>query len=138
MTADQFKTILINEGCRVVEHRSWSTHNRNHVGAWGPTYGVMMHHTAGNYAGIVDYVYDGDTSLPGPQAHGVITKDGTVHLVGWGRANHAGGGDPAVLTAVINESYGATPPTPSANTTDVPFGRAEPSDRSGAGPNPRS
>src|SRR5690606_5204889 len=40
------------------------------------------------------------------------TKDGTVHLTGNGRANHAGGGDPAVLTAVRSESYGDYPPAP--------------------------
>jgi hypothetical protein len=28
-----------------------------------------------------------------------------VYLVGWGRANHAGGGDPAVLQHVIDEDY---------------------------------
>jgi hypothetical protein len=41
--------------------------------------------------------------LPGPLCHGVIAKDGTVHLVGWGRANHAGLGDDDVLRAVIAE-----------------------------------
>jgi hypothetical protein len=42
--------------------------------------------------------------------HGVIRRDGTVHLVGNGRANHAGGGDPDVLAAVIAENYGTRPP----------------------------
>jgi hypothetical protein len=45
----------------------------------------------------------GYTGLPGPLCHGVITKDGKVHLVGYGRANHAGLGDPDVLAAVIAE-----------------------------------
>ncbi|MEU9119994.1 N-acetylmuramoyl-L-alanine amidase [Streptomyces sp. NPDC048506] len=62
--------------------------------------------------------HDGYNDLPGPLCHGVITKDGHVHLVGHGRANHAGTGDGDVLSAVIAESYGSTPPRPHRNDTD--------------------
>jgi hypothetical protein len=44
----------------------------------------------------------------------VITKDGTVHLVGHGRANHAGLGDDDVLRAVIAEK--GLPPGNGADT----------------------
>lgn len=118
MTSVQFKTILVNEGLTVVEYGSWATHNRNHVGAWGPTNGVMIHHTAGVFPGLVDYIYNGDANLPGPLAQASITKDGVVHLTGWGRANHAGSGDSNVLSAVIAENYGAAPPPPTQNNTD--------------------
>ncbi|MGW7359481.1 peptidoglycan recognition protein family protein [Streptomyces sp. NPDC054802] len=105
LTADQLVNALRGEGLRVIEHRSWRTHNRNHQGPWGPMHGVMIHHTvtAGTQSSV-DLCYGGHSSLPGPLCHGVIDKDGTVYLVGNGRANHAGLGDDDVLRAVINES----------------------------------
>ncbi|MEW2634081.1 peptidoglycan-binding protein [Streptomyces sp. NPDC048389] len=117
LSADQLLRALRNEGLRVVEHRSWRTHNRNHKGPWGPTHGVMIHHTVtSGTANSVELCYDGYSSLPGPLCHGVIAKDGTVYLVGNGRANHAGPGDDDVLRAVINES--ATLPADNEANTD--------------------
>jgi hypothetical protein len=105
MAAQKLVDILKSEGVKVVEHDEWRSHNRNSKGNWGPLYGVMIHHTASSPgADIVDYCYRGSTALPGPLCHGVIAKDGTVHLVGWGRANHAGGGDPDVLEAVKHDA----------------------------------
>jgi hypothetical protein len=64
----------------------------------------MIHHTVTKgSARTVDICRKGYASLPGPLCHGVITKDGRVHLVGYGRANHAGLGDDDVLRAVIAE-----------------------------------
>ncbi|MER6234526.1 peptidoglycan-binding protein [Streptomyces clavifer] len=115
LSADKLLRALRDEGLRVVEHRSWRTHNRNHKGAWGPVYGVMIHHTVtSGTQSSVDLCYDGHSSLPGPLCHGVIAKDGTVHMVGHGRANHAGLGDDDVLRAVINET--ALPADNEANT----------------------
>ena len=99
-TAVKFIAALKARGVTVREHAGWRTHNRAGHGSWGPLYGVMFHHTAGVGDGIVDYCYNGSADLPGPVCHGVIGKDGVVTLVGWGRANHAGGGDPEVLAAV--------------------------------------
>ncbi|MFC8233112.1 peptidoglycan-binding protein [Streptomyces sp. NPDC057284] len=105
LSADRLLKALRDEGLRVVEHRSWRTHNRNHKGPWGPMHGVMIHHTVtSGTQNSVDICYNGHSSLPGPLCHGVIAKDGTVYLVGHGRANHAGLGDDDVLRAVINES----------------------------------
>ncbi|MFJ2676409.1 N-acetylmuramoyl-L-alanine amidase [Streptomyces sp. NPDC087525] len=105
LTAEKLLKALKDEGLRVVEHRSWRTHNRNHKGPWGPMHGVMVHHTVTSGAqSSVELCYNGHSSLPGPLCHGVIAKDGTVYLVGNGRANHAGLGDDDVLRAVINES----------------------------------
>lgn len=111
LTSDQFIAVLRAAGLTVVEHPGWRTHNRNHVGPWGPVHGVMIHHTVSSgTASSVELCYNGYAELPGPLCHGVVAKDGSVHLVGNGRANHAGGGDPNVLQAVIDERYNTVPP----------------------------
>ena len=105
MTPATFAAKLRAEGLTVVEVGDWEDHNRNHKGPWGPMNGVMIHHTVTQgSARTVEICRDGYTGLPGPLCHGVITKDGRVHLVGYGRANHAGLGDPDVLRAVMNET----------------------------------
>ncbi|MEV8396237.1 peptidoglycan recognition family protein, partial [Streptomyces sp. NPDC056650] len=104
LTADKFLAALAAEGVTVVEVGDWKTHNRNSKGPWGPVHGVMIHHTVTKgTANTVKIVRDGYAGLPGPLCHGMIAKDGRVHAVGWGRANHAGLGDPDVLAAVIAE-----------------------------------
>ncbi|MBM9623140.1 peptidoglycan-binding protein [Streptomyces zhihengii] len=115
LSADRLLKALRDEGLRVVEHRSWRTHNRNHKGPWGPVNGVMIHHTVtSGTQSSVELCYNGHSSLPGPLCQGVIAKDGTVYLVGNGRANHAGLGDDDVLRAVVNET--ALPVDNEANT----------------------
>ncbi|MET9802300.1 N-acetylmuramoyl-L-alanine amidase [Streptomyces sp. NPDC006368] len=104
MSANSFLDALRDEGLSVVEVGDWRTHNRNHKGPWGPVHGVMLHHTVTKgSAATVRLCREGHPGLPGPLCHGVITKDGRVHLVGYGRANHAGKGDDDVLRAVIAE-----------------------------------
>lgn len=115
MTAAQFIAALRAEGARVAEVGAWRTHNRAGHGAWGPVHGVMIHHTVTRgTASTVELCRRGRTDLPGPLCHGVIAKDGVVHLVGYGRANHAGLGDDDVLRAVIAET--ALPVDNEANT----------------------
>ncbi|GGJ76483.1 peptidoglycan-binding protein [Streptomyces camponoticapitis] len=115
MSASSFIRALKDEGLTVVEVGDWRTHNRNHVGPWGPVHGVMIHHTVTKgTANTVRICRDGYSGLPGPLCHGVIAKDGKVHLVGYGRANHAGSGDDDVLRAVIAER--ALPADNEANT----------------------
>ncbi|WP_222314801.1 peptidoglycan-binding protein [Streptomyces cavourensis] len=116
LTADRLLAALRAEGVSVVEHPGWRTHHRNHKGAWGPVNGVMIHHTVSSgSAASVALCRNGYASLPGPLCHGVIDKAGTVHLISAGRANHAGGGDPAVLARVVAEDYGDRPPAPRAH-----------------------
>jgi hypothetical protein len=104
LSAGDFLARLRAEGVKVVEVGSWRTHNRNSKGKWGPVHGVMIHHTVtSGTAKTVELCRKGYEGLPGPLCHGVIAKDGTVHLVGYGRANHAGAGDDDVLKAVIAE-----------------------------------
>jgi len=110
LSATKLRTSLIGEGLTVKEVGSWRTHNRNHKGPFDQLHGVMLHHT-GAYTSeqqMVQLCYDGYAALPGPLCHGVIGKTGTVYLVGYGRANHAGLGDDDVLRAVIAE--GKLPP----------------------------
>ncbi|MDX3162448.1 N-acetylmuramoyl-L-alanine amidase [Streptomyces scabiei] len=111
-----FLAALKNEGVDVVEVGDWRDHNRNHIGPWGPVHGVMIHHTVtSGSAKTVRICRNGYSGLPGPLCHGVITKDGRVHLVGYGRANHAGLGDDDVLRAVIAEK---ALPAANENSTD--------------------
>ncbi|MQT05436.1 N-acetylmuramoyl-L-alanine amidase [Streptomyces jumonjinensis] len=105
LSADRFLSALKGAGLGVVEHGRWRTHNRNTQGNWGPVNGVMIHHT-GPYSSeddMVELCRVGYRGLPGPLCHGVIDRSGTVHLVGYGRTNHAGMGDTDVLLAVIAE-----------------------------------
>lgn len=113
--ASAFAKLLRDEGVTVVEVDNWETHNRNHMGPWGPVHGVMIHHTVtSGSAATVRICRDGYSGLPGPLCHGAITKDGRVHLVGYGRANHAGLGDDDVLRAVSGDL--ALPADDEANT----------------------
>ncbi|WP_063735647.1 peptidoglycan-binding protein [Streptomyces sp. RTd22] len=105
LSADRLLKALRDEGLTVHEVRDWRSHNRNSQGEWGPVNGVMIHHTASSGTdSSVGLCYDGRADLPGPLCHGVIDKKGEIHLVGNGRANHAGPGDNDVLNAVINET----------------------------------
>ena len=114
--AGTFLASLKNEGLHVVEVGDWRDHNRNRIGPWGPVHGVLIHHTVtSGSAKTVRICRDGYSGLPGPLCHGVITKDGRVHLVGYGRANHAGLGDDDVLRAVIAEKAA---PAANENNTD--------------------
>ncbi|MET9909668.1 N-acetylmuramoyl-L-alanine amidase [Streptomyces sp. NPDC006476] len=109
MTATQVVLQLKKWGLKYVEIPGWATHNREGHGAWGPVNGFIWHHTGADVSDAKTYagstLYNGISGLPGPLCHFSIGLDGTVYLVGWGRANHAGGGDPAVLQHVINEDY---------------------------------
>ncbi|MFJ1695642.1 N-acetylmuramoyl-L-alanine amidase [Streptomyces sp. NPDC088252] len=122
LAAERLLQALRAEGVHVVEVGNWRTHNRNSKGPWGPLNGSIVHHTVTKGTGsTVRIVRDGYADLPGPLCHGMIAKDGRVHLVGWGRTNHAGGGDPRVLDQVIAESYSTRPAPPTkgnANGTD--------------------
>jgi hypothetical protein len=111
MTATQVAAQLKKWGIRYVEIPGWATHNRNSKGPWGPVNGFIWHHTgaavsaanAKSYAAST--LYNGLADLPGPLCQFSIGLDGIVYLVGWGRANHAGGGDPTILQHVIDENY---------------------------------
>lgn len=79
---------------------------------FGPVFGCITHHTGSDApdSNNRDLIIRGRSDLPGPLAQFGLNDDGVVDLITYRRANHAGGGDPEVLSAVINESYGAYPP----------------------------
>lgn len=103
MTPAQIKAQLKKFNVPFEEYKNWATHNRNHKGDWGPVNGFMVHHTGSDSKDQRELLYGGISGLPGPLCHFGLAQDGTVHLVGWGRANHAGLGDDDVLDAVIDE-----------------------------------
>jgi LysM repeat protein len=109
MTASQLLAQLKKWGVKYKEVSGWQTRNRNSVGSWDNLNGFMWHHTGADTKDPAGYasgvLAKGITGLPGPLCHFGLAPDGTVYLIGWGRANHAGGGDPAVLTKVQNENY---------------------------------
>jgi hypothetical protein len=118
LTADQLVAALKAEGVTVTEHRSRLAYAQPRRapgdGGWGPVNGSVVHHTGPYISEAQDprellLVWNG-SALPGPLATGVIGKKGDVYLIGNGRANHAGGGDPRVLAAVTREDYGDYPP----------------------------
>lgn len=115
LSASAMLAALRAEGVDVAEYKSWRTHNRNHVGPWGPVHGVVIHHTVtSGTASSVELCYSGHATLPGPLCHTVGAKDGRLFMVGHGRANHAGLGDGDVLRAVIDET-----PLPADNQTNT-------------------
>ncbi|MFI7320528.1 peptidoglycan-binding protein [Streptomyces venezuelae] len=112
LSPDALVRALRGEGVRMREHGNWRTHNRNHKGPWGPVHGVMLHHTAGRDS--LALCRRGMPDLPGPLCVGLIGKDGTLHLVGYGRTNHAGNGSAATLDAVRGSKTLPSRPGPDA------------------------
>lgn len=122
LSATRFTQLLTSSGVSYRAREGWASHNRGQRGdGWGITeanptgvHGIMIHHT-GPYqtsAGIISLLWSGYKGLPGPLCHAGVDKSGTHHLVGWGRTNHAGTGDPRVLEHVVAEDYSALLPKP--------------------------
>ena len=84
-------------GLKVVETQGWKTRGRPY--SFAPR-GVIFHHTAsskhGGAAPSRDICINGRSDLPGPLCHALIGRDGVVHLIAAGRANHAGYGGPCL------------------------------------------
>lgn len=101
------------------EYKNWENNNRNHTGlGWGPVHGLMLHHTGSDSEDQRELLYSGRPDLEGPLSQYGIAQDGTFWLIGHGRANHAGKGDPDVLRAIIKENYGDDPPVDNEATED--------------------
>lgn len=121
ITPTQLVAALKKFNCKVRYIDGWQTRNRGDRGdGWGPVYGFMVHHTGDDAADSIDrqVIINGRSDLPGPLAQFGLNDDGVVDVIGWGRANHAGPGDPDVLVAVRDESYGLYPPKPDQKITD--------------------
>lgn len=114
MTPDQWLAALRAEGVTdIVEMPGWRTHNRNHKGPFSDVHATMIHHTAGEGAGMANLVFNGTGDLPGPLCHDYLARTGRLYLVGNGRANHAGTVARNAYNAVLNES--STHPHPDAS-----------------------
>lgn len=107
MTPAQSKAAFLAEGLRVVEIPGYQTNDRAPITGRpaGPKHGLVNHHTGGDtsnpYAYAAGILSKGSSALVGPLCHEGLDPDtGTLYMVGTGRTNHAGGGDPAVLAAV--------------------------------------
>lgn len=98
----------------------WENHNRNGHGPFSDLNGVMIHHTGDDAKDDLDFrvLWNGRSDLPGPLCHVGIRDNGTVELIGNGRANHAGMGDGRVLGRVIAEDYANAPPPPVKDNVD--------------------
>ena len=84
--------VLRAAGLSVVEEEGWKDRGR---GPMSTVRGVMLHHTAGSKKGnspSLRLVRDGRSDLPGPLSQLFLARDGTFHVVGAGRCNHAGAG----------------------------------------------
>lgn len=76
-------------GFPVVEEHGWRGRGVNFP---GPVRSILCHHDAANQAPwqFNTVVRDGRSDLPGPLSQFTIRRDGTIHVVADGRANHAG------------------------------------------------
>ena len=87
---------------------SYKNHNRNSVGSWSDLHGITEHHTGSDTTNPLQYalniLWPGYSGLPGPLCQIATAPDGTIFMVGWGRCNHAGGGDPNVKNMLINDT----------------------------------
>ena len=108
ITPKAFVAALKAEGCHVAAWDGWT--DRDRPGPWSPR-GVIVHHTGPptDVPTMRRILRAGRPDLPGPLCHVGGRPDGTLDLVGWHDANHAGLGDPAVLAAV---ERGRKPPAP--------------------------
>jgi hypothetical protein len=103
MPAQTFVDRVRAKGVRVVEMPNWKTTNRNSVGPWSDVYGIVEHHTGSDTVdpyGYAGFLQRGSSTLIGPLCQFSTAPNGDLYMIGWGRCNHAGGGDPNVLAAV--------------------------------------
>jgi LysM repeat protein len=113
ITAAKLISQLKRWGVVVVQHDGpgftdtgdgWKTHNRGNRGKGFAPRGLMWHHVGSDVQSTA-VLWNGRPGLPGPLSQAATDAQGRVHLIGHGRANHAGGGDPAVLKKVTSEKY---------------------------------
>lgn len=92
MYLTQLADVLRAHGLKVNEVDGWKTRGRP-SGGFNPV-GVLCHHTATNRAAsdaaVIRLLVVGRSDLPGPLCQLGLGRDGTVHVIAAGRANHAG------------------------------------------------
>jgi N-acetyl-anhydromuramyl-L-alanine amidase AmpD len=95
--------VLRAEGLTVVEVAGWAT--RGKTTQLAPKV-VIAHHTATRAStsdtAVIALLVKGRPDLPGPLCHVGLSRDGTVHLIAAGKANHAGAGTWKGVTGSVN------------------------------------
>lgn len=120
ITADDLLAALTKRGVKFrffKDKADFLTHNRNRAdantrvtpGGFGPIKGVAGHNfgSTGSDTNQLAYLYRGDgptSSKPGPLCLGGIVDDGTVVLMGWGTATHAGPSDPKTVKLLESDA----------------------------------
>jgi hypothetical protein len=104
-----FSKVLRDAGLPVHEVSGWRTRGRPASGnPSDPAYpaatkfaGIGLHHTAGH--NDLDVVVGGRPGIPGPLANLYVSRDGRVHVVAAGRANHLGPGAREVYQRTLRD-----------------------------------
>ncbi|HEX6675516.1 MAG TPA: N-acetylmuramoyl-L-alanine amidase [Actinomycetes bacterium] len=105
----EFSKILRDAGLPVHEVSGWRSRGRPPSGNPGdPAFpaatkfaGIGLHHTAGHHD--LDVVVGGRPGIPGPLANLYVSRDGRVHVVAAGRANHFGPGAREVYQRTLRD-----------------------------------
>lgn len=125
LTPDRLLTLLDHWRVPVVQVDGWRSRNRNGHGAWGNMHGVANHDTVtpptAKDAAVLRLITVGRTTgdpLPGPLYNLAVDRAGLAHLVGWGRANHAGSVRPEVRAALLADRVPSRPATTAGETED--------------------
>src|SRR5262245_13333774 len=91
--------VLSRAGLRVAEVPGWQSRGIGDVGA---TLGVLCHHTGGPRPGNLPSLHtpiEGRADLRGPLSQLGLGRDGTYYIIAAGKAQHAGKGIWAGVTA---------------------------------------
>jgi len=129
ITADRLLVLLEHWRVPLVQVDGWRERNREGHGAWGNMFGVGNHHTAtpktAKDAAVLRMLAIGrlatktKPALPGPLYNLAVDHAGIAHLIGWGRANHAGSVRPEVLAALLADKVPTRPSTTTGETRDA-------------------
>jgi N-acetylmuramoyl-L-alanine amidase-like protein len=109
MTAAQWRAVLAAEGVHAAFHAGWETFGRDDETGkpFGPVFGVVIHHTAGQ--NDLHVILNGLPNLPPPLAHAWCGKTEGIVQTSCHRANHAGTVPVNVRDAMVSESGHPTP-----------------------------
>jgi hypothetical protein len=119
-TPEQFVAELTRWGIPFRQVAGWETRNHNDRQPFQGVEFLLVHHTGDDAPDDADLnvLTNGRPGLAGPLCCGGIRDDGTLDLVSWGTAYHAGSGSSRVLAAVLAGSYGDYPPAPGPDDTN--------------------
>ncbi len=126
LTATAFLAALRAEDVRLCPDclkTNWAANTR---GPFGDMVGIVNHHTASNTT-ETGLIRNGrppsdPSPLPGPLSIGHMTRDSLIHLVGYGRCNHAGMLDGDVIQAMHAGKPAPRPNKDTVNANPITYG----------------